>query len=254
MSLTHRPADSSSAASIPTERAASHSPPNERVHININTPTSMPTTSVPIHRRRSSPLPHPPSDKEVDVATKIQTTWRTHHSQRTALQTITELQAKFDALKAEFVLPSSLDFIALGSTTHEHVPLSTAGVSLDLTDVVGEDDVAHVPRLAYTPTNAPLHAYYEELSRILTRLDGVQSGGHEEVRTRRRELARKVEHKAERVERNKRAEAPRTFGSCLGLQSQRSEWYRVYRVRSRPLKQIYRCYSPQLNTGLLPSI
>lgn len=201
MSPIHRPAESSSAASILTDRAASRSPPNERVHININTTTSTPTTSVPVTQRRSSPSPHPPSNKEVDAATKIQTTWRTHHSQRTALQTITELQVKFDALKAEFVLPASLDFIAPGSTTHEHVALPTAGVSLDLADAVGEDDVAHVPKLAYTPTNAPLHAYYEELSRILTRLDGVLSGGHEEVRTRRRELARKVEREAERVER-----------------------------------------------------
>lgn len=29
---------------------------------------------------------------------------------------------------------------------------------------------------------------------------------------------------------NERAEAPRTFGSRLGLRSQRSEWFRVYRV------------------------
>lgn len=77
--------------------------------------------------------------------------------------------------------------------------MPTAGISLH--DAADSDDATAVPKLAYTPTNAPLHVYYEELSRILTKLDGVQSGGHEDVRLKRRELARRVEREAERVER-----------------------------------------------------
>ncbi|CAL1698297.1 unnamed protein product [Somion occarium] len=58
-----------------------------------------------------------------------------------------------------------------------------------------------IPPLAYTPTNAPLHHYYEELNRLLTALDAVESHGDKTVREQRRELARKVEREAERIQR-----------------------------------------------------
>ena len=57
------------------------------------------------------------------------------------------------------------------------------------------------PKLAYSPTNAPLHAYEEELNRILGALDAVESNGDMGVRSARRELARAVEREAEKVER-----------------------------------------------------
>lgn len=194
--------------SNPVQRSASRSPAGEHIPINNcvhPSPPAAPSTSVPINQPRSSPSPQPrpsqpqpPSAQEVEAATKIQTTWRTPHAQRTALQRIAEQGEKFEQLTAGFVLPSSLDYSVSGNT-HEHVSVPTDGVSFDeaMDDSEAEKDV---PKLAYTPTNAPLHAYYEELSRILTKLDGVQSGGHEEVRTKRRELARRVEREAERIE------------------------------------------------------
>lgn len=66
-----------------------------------------------------------------------------------------------------------------------------------------EAEQAQVPKLAYTPTNAPVHVYEEELNRMLMQLDEVQSGGDAEVRSGRRELARRIEREAERVERVK---------------------------------------------------
>ena len=51
---------------------------------------------------------------------------------------------------------------------------------------------------------------------------------------------------------NERAEAPRTFGSRLGLRSQRSEWFRVYRVS---FKVRFRSLcSNRFPIGLLPSV
>jgi len=57
-----------------------------------------------------------------------------------------------------------------------------------------------VPPLAYTSNNAPFHQYNEDLSRLLTKLDAVESGGDKSIREKRRDLARRVEREAERVE------------------------------------------------------
>lgn len=194
------------AHSVPVQRTASRSSPQESTPINIHVPTRSPSpsTSIPTKQANASPsprpkLPQPPSEREVEAAIKIQTTWRDHHARRTALQSIAELGAKFIQLKDTFALPASLDF-STGPSVHDHTAVPTSGI--DVESVIEESDVGKdVPKLAYTPTNAPLHAYYEELSRILTKLDGVQSGGDHEIRAKRRELARHVEREAERIER-----------------------------------------------------
>jgi hypothetical protein len=56
-------------------------------------------------------------------------------------------------------------------------------------------------KLAYTSTNLPIHAYNEELSRLLVALDAVESYGGKKVRRERREVVRTVEEEAGRVER-----------------------------------------------------
>lgn len=50
---------------------------------------------------------------------------------------------------------------------------------------------------------------------------------------------------------NERAEAPRSFGSRLGLRSQRSEWFRVYRVR---IPGIQKSCVLTILPGFLPSL
>ena len=79
---------------------------------------------------------------------------------------------------------------------HKQVSVPTQTVTSD-----AETEDTSVPKLAYTPANALLHAYHKDVSRILTRVDGVQSGGHKEVWMKHRELARHVEKRPERVER-----------------------------------------------------
>jgi len=55
-------------------------------------------------------------------------------------------------------------------------------------------------RLAFTHTNIPIRAYDEDLNRILGKLDAVESWGEKKVRERRRDVVRKVELEAARVE------------------------------------------------------
>lgn len=62
----------------------------------------------------------------------------------------------------------------------------------------------NAPKLEYNSTNAPIHGYEEGLTRLLTELDGVESGGDVKVRTTRKALATKVEGEAQRVEKWRR--------------------------------------------------
>lgn len=62
----------------------------------------------------------------------------------------------------------------------------------------------NAPKLEYNSTNAPVHAYEEGLTRLLTELDGVESGGDIQVRTTRKTLVKRVEGEAQRVEKWRR--------------------------------------------------
>jgi hypothetical protein len=64
-----------------------------------------------------------------------------------------------------------------------------------------EESTPSSVKLAYTSTNLPIHAYNEELSRLLVALDAVESYGGKKVRRERREVVRTVEEEAGRVER-----------------------------------------------------
>ncbi|BGP29693.1 hypothetical protein JCM10296v2_001432 [Rhodotorula toruloides] len=63
---------------------------------------------------------------------------------------------------------------------------------------------SNAPKLDYTSTNAPVHGYEDALTKLLMELDGVESGGDLDVRTRRKELVKKVESEAQRVEKWRR--------------------------------------------------
>ncbi|GAA6001872.1 BAG family molecular chaperone regulator [Rhodotorula paludigena] len=60
------------------------------------------------------------------------------------------------------------------------------------------------PKLAFDSINAPVHAYEEGLTRLLTELDAVDSGGDPDVRAARKGLVKAVEGEAQRVERWRR--------------------------------------------------
>lgn len=186
------------------ERESSRSPPKvARIPITSPRPAAAqtPKPTQPAAQQPQpprSPSPRRYSPEEAAAAEKIQTFWRTHHQRRQALASIAELAAKFEQLKAAFTLPEALDY----TLDDQHLLVPTAG----WVEPAPGRELAKTPadaKLSYVPTNAPVHAYEEELNRILTKLDGVQSGGDETVRNRRRELARKVEREAERIEKVK---------------------------------------------------
>ena len=52
---------------------------------------------------------------------------------------------------------------------------------------------------------------------------------------------------------NERTKAPQTFGSRLGLRSQRSEWFRVYRVSVRTINDMVPPIDVEIQDFFLPS-
>ncbi|KAJ7222350.1 hypothetical protein GGX14DRAFT_428511 [Mycena pura] len=169
-----QPSASPSAAQIPLRRSASPS-------------AQPPQTATP----KQSPPPSTPSPERLDeAATKIQTQYRIHR----ALRAIAALAAQFESLKSSFTPPTSIDYVADGRV----VPVPASAPTSPTT---AEDAAPHCDaKLAYTPTNAPLHMYTELLSRLLVSLDAVESRGDARVRDRRREAVRAVEAEAARIE------------------------------------------------------
>lgn len=143
-----------------------------------------------------------PTAEQTAAAEKIQETYRSYASRKHALKAVAGLRKRFLSARSGFSLPTHLDY---DIPTNGRIPTtvivdSTANLASP-SDLECEDPFENVPKLAYTPANAPLHAYEEELNRILSALDAVESRGDQGVRAARRELARAVEREAERVER-----------------------------------------------------
>ncbi|KAI0314947.1 hypothetical protein OF83DRAFT_1085303 [Amylostereum chailletii] len=118
------------------------------------------------------------------------------------------LEARFEALKSSFIPPSILDY-TLRADVQEHVmSVSTSKISLSsvadgetvLTPASDVPEGEKAPSLAYTSHTTPVHAHTEALLRLLNDLDAVPSWGDRIVRTARRDLARRVEGEAARVE------------------------------------------------------
>ncbi|KAH9920870.1 uncharacterized protein BXZ73DRAFT_80064 [Epithele typhae] len=170
------------------------------------TTTSTPAMAhIPITSPRSAARSRQPSrEEQTAAAEKIQDAYRAHASRKHALKALSGIRRRFLAARTGFSLPTTVDF-DIG--THGRLPPTTVTVEAslkargDAEDADADALLCAAPRLAYSPTNAPLHAYEEELNRLLTALDAVESRGDHGVRAARRELARAVEQEAERVER-----------------------------------------------------
>jgi len=99
--------------------------------------------------------------------------WSAAPERARALAEITSITRAFTSLKNTFVFPSG---------PLERLPDSD------------------VPRLAYNPTNASIHAYEHALAELLTKLDGVESHGFKGVREARKQLVVKIEKVLEDLE------------------------------------------------------
>lgn len=164
------------------------------------TPSSAQSTRIPIN----SPKPKaqaPPTAEQNAAAEKIQEAYRAYSSRKQSLKSVASLRKRFLTARNGFTLPLTIDY---DISTNGRIPTPVVvdpSVSLPTPSEEFADPLDGIPKLAYTPTNAPLHGYEEELNRILNALDAVESHGDQGVRAARRELARAVEREAERVER-----------------------------------------------------
>lgn len=97
------------------------------------------------------------------------------------LESLKALQTKFNGLQVNFVEPNTLDF---------------QSTSTNLDNL----------KLAFTSNNAPFLAFEDALTRLLIELDGVESGGEEEIRNVRKHLVREIEAELEHLEGIKKSE------------------------------------------------
>ncbi|KAJ7146095.1 hypothetical protein C8R44DRAFT_7346 [Mycena epipterygia] len=160
-------------------RAGSTSPPQ-------STPRRSASPSPAEHPKVSQTSSSSPSPQLLaEAATKIQTQYRIHR----ALRAISDIASKFETLKASFVPPTTIDFQSPdGSIVPVPVPASVTA------------SPSESAKLAFTPTNVPLHTYAELLSRLLVALDAVESRGDRRVREHRRSVVRAIEGEAGHVE------------------------------------------------------
>ncbi|KAG8950600.1 hypothetical protein FRC03_012796 [Tulasnella sp. 419] len=128
---------------------------------------STPSPASPV----KTPSPSKASPDQVPQVPK-----ETPELRRTAsLDSISGLQARFDSLKATFTFPSNLEFDSHDST----------------------------PTLLYNSNNAPFSKYENDLTRLLTKLDEVESNGDENIREVRKRLVRSVEAELDSLDKKK---------------------------------------------------
>lgn len=154
-----------------------------------------PAHRIPIFDGTASPSPEQAPSYEnktqQEAVSKIQHCFRIHRS----LQSIKDISSQFETLRNGFIYPSIVTF-------HDPHPSSTHTIDAPSTSSndVNPDSVSHFPKLAYNSTNYNLHAYNDSLDNLLVKLDGVESWGDPDVRTKRRSVVKSIEQEQGRVE------------------------------------------------------
>lgn len=113
-----------------------------------------------------------------------------------ALASVRAVHDKFGMLKRAFVRPFILDYEGADKSIISVPALYSLSSLVEDSTLDVEETEEQRPRLAYTPSNAAVHAYAEELVRLLGTLDAVQSWSDQRVRDARREVVRAVETEA----------------------------------------------------------
>ncbi|KAJ7071398.1 hypothetical protein C8F01DRAFT_1110386 [Mycena amicta] len=118
----------------------------------------------------------------------------------TSVAEIKAIEDSFTSLSNEWVVPEQLDFL----TSRTSSPASR-GSGANETDSL-------MSRLTHSAHNQPLRYYHQALSKLLARLDAVESFGDEEVRHARKDVVEKVEGALDEVESVVDARWRKTFG------------------------------------------
>jgi len=167
---------------VPSRAHSTASSPNPSIKLRTTQAGTTGTDSQPLF----------PTPEQTNAATKIQSFYRS----RKALATVSQLGAKFGDLKRAFTLPEAIDYL---SADGDVITLKVDNTSSPSHSETASESTSSA-RLAFTSTNVPIRAYDEDLNRILTKLDAVESWGGRNVRERRRDVVRKVELEAARIE------------------------------------------------------
>ncbi|CAE6455215.1 unnamed protein product [Rhizoctonia solani] len=145
--------------------------------------------SVPVPSKKAEEAPAPvaapasaPTTPKVPERVPSPTPSFASDASDASLNSIALLQGKYESLRSGFTFPSDLVFAPSN----------------------GRITPASAPTLLYNPTNAPVHAYENALTHLLTELDAVESYGDEHVRDVRRSLVKSVEAELEALEEKKR--------------------------------------------------
>ncbi|KAF7290963.1 BAG domain-containing protein [Mycena chlorophos] len=118
----------------------------------------------------------------------------------TSTAEIQAVDAAFTALANEWIFPEQVDF----STSRSSSPAARGSAPTEGDSVMG--------RLTYSTNNQPVRFYHQSLSKLLARLDAVESFGDEQVRHARKEVVAKVEAALDEVESVVEARWRRLFG------------------------------------------
>ncbi|KAJ6463427.1 hypothetical protein C8R45DRAFT_1177104 [Mycena sanguinolenta] len=199
--VEHDPDSSAQAqAASPVQRQNSprrHSPSPAPRSPSANARTPSPA-AAPIQPPPTSVKPEPTPEQLESAALTLQSAFRAHLAHRA----ISALSSQFDALRAGFAPPAVIDYQTPAGVVSVPVPASftSSFASTSTTADAGVADEAAPAKLAYTPTNVPLHTHTEFLARLLVSLDAVESRGNAAVRARRRGVVRGIEAEASRLE------------------------------------------------------
>ncbi|GAA5864696.1 hypothetical protein JCM5353_004842 [Sporobolomyces roseus] len=115
-----------------------------------------------------------------------------------SLSQLDSLTSRLKELKSSFIQPHFLDFNPKSSTPEQ-------------------------PKLEYNPNNAPFHAYDEALTKFLIELDGIDSCGQDEIRSRRKALVLEVEKELERLDVVKKEEYKKQQGGGQRAESEKEQ-------------------------------
>ncbi|KAJ3825264.1 hypothetical protein F5880DRAFT_1554000 [Lentinula raphanica] len=109
-----------------------------------------------------------------------------------ALEAVRAIEASLIALQDDFEFPSDVDF--------SPAPSRSSSPVRDDVSFVSETDTPTLRKLAYTARNHPIRSYEQALSRLLARLDEIESHGNAEVRNSRKAVVARVEGALEELE------------------------------------------------------
>lgn len=116
-----------------------------------------------------------PAERLNEAASKIQSLYRTYTARKAAFADVEAIKQSFESLRSSFSCPTSLEF------QDDHAAPDTSATP------------EARPRLAYTSSNTPVHAYEDQLVKLLQKLDAIESHGDPRVRDARRTIVKAIE-------------------------------------------------------------